>query len=68
MCLNETCSRFRVGKHLSDTFPIKNVLKKGDVLSPVLLNIVLEYALRRVQVNQDGFWFMLTILMCWLYI
>jgi hypothetical protein len=27
ICLNETYSRVRVGKHLSDTFPIKNVLK-----------------------------------------
>ena len=24
MCLNETCSRVRVGKHLSDMFPIRN--------------------------------------------
>jgi hypothetical protein len=28
MCLNETYDRVRVGKHLSDTFPIKNGLKK----------------------------------------
>jgi hypothetical protein len=28
MCLNETYSRVRVGKHLSDRFPIKNGLKK----------------------------------------
>ena len=27
MCLNETYSRVRVGKHLSDMFPIKNGLK-----------------------------------------
>jgi len=27
MCLNETYSRVRVGRHLSDTFPIKNGLK-----------------------------------------
>jgi hypothetical protein len=26
MCSSETCSRFRVGKQLSDTFPIKNGL------------------------------------------
>ena len=30
MCLNETCSRVRVGKHLSDMFPVKNGLKQGD--------------------------------------
>jgi hypothetical protein len=28
LCLNETYSRVRVGKHLSDRFPIKNNLKK----------------------------------------
>jgi len=38
MCLNETYSRVRVGKHLSDMFPSKNGLKQGDVLSPLLLN------------------------------
>jgi hypothetical protein len=32
MCLNETYSRARVGKHLSDIFPIKNALKQGDAL------------------------------------
>jgi hypothetical protein len=36
MCLNETYSRVRVGKHLSDRFPIKNGLKQGDALSPLL--------------------------------
>jgi hypothetical protein len=28
MCLNETYNRVRVGKHLSDRFPIKNGLKQ----------------------------------------
>jgi len=55
MCQNETYSRVRIGKHWSDTFPIKNGLKKGHALSPSLFNFGLEYAIIRVQVNQDGF-------------
>jgi len=54
MCLTETYSRVREGKNLSDMFPIRNGLKQGDALSPLLFNIVLEYAIMRVQVNQDG--------------
>jgi hypothetical protein len=44
-----------VRKHLSDMFPIKNDLKQGGALSPLLFNFTLRYAIRKVQVNQVGF-------------
>ena len=51
MCLNEIYSnRVRLGKHLPDIFRIRNGLKQGDAFLPLLV----EYAIRRVRVNQDG--------------
>jgi hypothetical protein len=46
--------RGRVGKHLSDMFPIRNGLKQGDALSPLLFNFTLGYGIRCVRVNKDG--------------
>ena len=54
MCLNETYSTVRVGKHMSPLFPVKNGLKQEDALSQLLSNFALEYAFRRVQVKQHG--------------
>jgi len=55
MSLTETYSTVRVGKNVSDRFPISNGLRQGDALSPLLFIFALEYAFRRVQVKQDGF-------------
>jgi len=54
MCLNETYNRVWVGKHMSDMFAMKNGLKKGEALSPLLFNFASEYAIIRVLANQQS--------------
>jgi hypothetical protein len=48
MCLNENYSTVRIGKYQSDKFTVQKGLKQGDALSPLLFNLALEYAIRRV--------------------
>jgi hypothetical protein len=50
VCLTETYSRVREDNNLSDVFPTRNGLKKGDALLSLLFSFALEYAIRRVQV------------------
>jgi len=45
MSFTETYSRVWVGENVSDRFPIRNDLKQGDTLSPLLFNFALEKAL-----------------------
>jgi len=54
MCLHESYSRVRVVSHLSDVFSIRNGLKQGDALSPLLFKFALE--LRHYKVSGQPGW------------
>jgi hypothetical protein len=36
MCLNKSYGKVRMGRNLSDAFPIQNDLKQGDAIPPLL--------------------------------
>jgi hypothetical protein len=53
-CLIGTYNGVRIGKHLSDNFPIRNGLKQENALSPLLFNVALEDAVLKVQEKVGG--------------
>jgi len=62
MCLTETYSRVREGKYLSEMFPIRNGLKQGDALSPLLFNFALEYAINPLKAELNPICHLLALL------
>jgi len=51
--MNSTYSRGLAGKHVSDIFSFRNGFKYKNVLGNLFSNPFVDYALRRVRVNQD---------------
>jgi hypothetical protein len=50
-----TDSKIHIRKYFPDALPVQNVLKQGDALLLLRFNIILEYAIRKVQGNKDKF-------------
>ena len=42
ICMKETYNRFRVRKHQSGVFPIKNGFKQGNAFSPLFFGFALD--------------------------
>jgi hypothetical protein len=54
MCLNKIYRIVRIGKNLSNKFPIQNGLKHGDALSPTLFNLLWNTPLGRSKRTRKG--------------
>jgi hypothetical protein len=52
--LNETYSKVRIGKDLSDVFPTETGLKQEDALSKLLFTLALDYASKKGQETKEG--------------
>lgn len=48
MCLNESSSKVRLGRYLSDTVPVQNALQHCDTLLPLLSSFDLQDAIQKV--------------------
>jgi hypothetical protein len=54
MFLNETCIKVRIGKYLSENFPIQKWSETRCFIATAFQFCFLEYAIRKVQENQVG--------------
>lgn len=51
----ETMVKVKVSDLISELVQVKLGLKQGNVLSPVLFNLVLKKVIREMNINQQGF-------------
>lgn len=52
--MQDTTGYVRIGGRLSDPFKITKGLKQGDGLAPMLFNLVLEYVVRKTQIDTSS--------------
>lgn len=53
-CLHKSRVTVRVGRSISEAFSIHNGLKQGDVMPPLLFNVVMEYLVREMRQTARG--------------
>jgi len=46
--------KVKIGKHLSSVFKVNKWLRQGDIIAPLLFNIMLEIATRRAKLETRG--------------
>lgn len=51
MCVGGSNSKVRIGRDFSEVLDIKDGLKQGDALSPLLFNVALEYVSRKAKIQ-----------------
>ncbi|XP_066905877.1 uncharacterized protein [Halyomorpha halys] len=54
MTLERTSCKVKTRVGISNSFRVSSGLRQGDPLSPVLSNLVLEVAIRKIRKNADG--------------
>ena len=54
LTLKDTDNRVRIKGKLSKKFKVKEGLRQGDPLSPILFNCALEYVVRKANLNRSG--------------
>ncbi|KAL2751646.1 craniofacial development protein 2-like, partial [Vespula maculifrons] len=54
VCLKDTKDTVKISNQMSEIFNIHNQLKQGDVLSPLLFNLVLRYVIKKMQESEGG--------------